>query len=120
MSDLIVVTVGNRETVQSTKTGQTKCPGCGDWFRGVRGLRTHMSRPHITLACRPFPKPKDEPGEPLMDESTALIHEFVPRDIWADAQVCRNDDDTMFVVVRPANSSRTIRVLVRVQQAVEL
>lgn len=55
-----------------------------------------------------------------MSRPDPLVEEFVPRDIWADAQVCRNDDDTMFIIVRPENTSRTIRVLVRVQAAVEL
>jgi hypothetical protein len=53
-------------------------------------------------------------------ESVALIVECVPRDIWADAQVCRNDDGTMYLIVRPEHTSRTIRILVRIQQAVEL
>lgn len=29
-----------------------KCPGCGNSFRGQRGLRSHQTAPFVTLACR--------------------------------------------------------------------
>lgn len=59
---MIKVMVGNRYTVQSARTGQTRCPGCGNWFRGARGLRAHMSRRFNTLACKPSLKP-EKPAE---------------------------------------------------------
>lgn len=31
------------------------CQGCGESFKGARGLRTHQSRPYITIACRRLP-----------------------------------------------------------------
>jgi len=30
-----------------------RCPGCGQSFRGERGLRAHQSRRFVTIACRP-------------------------------------------------------------------
>lgn len=34
-----------------------KCPGCGQSFKGARGLRSHQSVPFITSACRPTQAP---------------------------------------------------------------
>lgn len=36
----------------------TVCPGCGNRFKGERGLKAHQSRPYITLACRPVRTPE--------------------------------------------------------------
>lgn len=33
-----------------------KCPGCGGYFKGERGLRAHQASKFVTLACRPVRK----------------------------------------------------------------
>lgn len=35
------------------------CPGCGEAFKGERGLRAHQSQRFVTMDCRPRPAKKD-------------------------------------------------------------
>lgn len=35
------------------ETDSGKCLGCGESFRGKRGLRAHQSSKFLTMACRP-------------------------------------------------------------------
>lgn len=48
------VIVGNRWTVRSGNL--CRCPGCGEWFTGPRGVLAHMTSRHVTMDCRPFPE----------------------------------------------------------------
>jgi len=34
-------------------TTYVRCSGCGDSFRGERGLRAHQTSRFVTLACKP-------------------------------------------------------------------
>jgi hypothetical protein len=39
-------------TANDTPT-RARCQGCGQTFQGVRGLRSHQSGRHVSMACRP-------------------------------------------------------------------
>lgn len=48
----------------SDAVDRSRCPGCGERFRGERGLRAHQSQPFVTLACRPLRSTSEVPPSP--------------------------------------------------------
>lgn len=52
------VMIGNRPVV--IDKGRAKCPGCGQWFRGARGVRSHMTSRFMSMNCRPFSAPEEK------------------------------------------------------------
>lgn len=53
-------------------------------------------------------------------EDADLIREFVPNEIFIDAKVSRNTDGTLVLVMRPRHTSRVLRIIATVTEAVEL
>lgn len=53
-------------------------------------------------------------------DTVALVREFVPDEVFADAQVSRNADDTLCLIVRPRGSSRVLRITATATAAAEL
>lgn len=56
----------------------------------------------------------------LGPDDTDLVREFVPDHIFADAQVSRNADGTLCLLVRPRGSSRVLRITATATAAAEL
>lgn len=61
MSDDLTRAIGEALSLSHEVLPQTiavRCPGCGQSFRGERGLRAHQSRRFVTIACRPIRQEK--------------------------------------------------------------
>lgn len=54
------------------------CPGCNRTFKGSRGLRTHQSGKHATMACRVAIQPIDDAPKmtPTMRKIVALAKRY--------------------------------------------
>lgn len=52
--ELVVVseTFAHFAPAERTATGAGYCQGCGETFTGARGLKSHQSRPFVSMGCR--------------------------------------------------------------------